>query len=132
MPAGTLTGTIQVHHQEVCVSDGSIDVSEMFAVHDAMRKEYGSMPLLVKSIAEGDSDRAAVITEHVHLMGRLMHVHHQGEDELLWPLVQQQQVGLEPHLHHGQGKGRYGHAQYYDLTPGPFLQPPDGVQDLQQ
>ncbi|MBK9739142.1 MAG: hemerythrin domain-containing protein [Actinobacteria bacterium] len=71
------------------MSDGSIDVSEMFAVHDAMRKEYGSMPLLVKSIAEGDSDRAAVITEHVHLMGRLMHVHHQGEDELLWPLVQQ-------------------------------------------
>jgi iron-sulfur cluster repair protein YtfE (RIC family) len=69
--------------------DALIDVSEMFAVHDAMRKEYGSLPLLVNSIAAGDTERAAVVSDHVALMGRLMWVHHQGEDELLWPLVEQ-------------------------------------------
>jgi iron-sulfur cluster repair protein YtfE (RIC family) len=52
-----------------------------------MRKEYGSMPLLVKSIADGDSERAALVTNHLALMHELMHAHHKGEDVVLWPLV---------------------------------------------
>lgn len=61
--------------------------SEMIAVHDALRREYGSMPLLVKSVADDDAERAGVVADHIALMGTFMALHHDGEDDLLWPLV---------------------------------------------
>lgn len=63
------------------------DVSEMLAVHDALRREYASLPLLVKSIADDDGARADVVATHVLLLGRLTALHHAAEDDLLWPLV---------------------------------------------
>ena len=67
--------------------DAAVDVRDMIAVHDCMRKEYGSLPLLVKSIADGDTARAELVDDHIRLMGVLMDAHHAGEDEVLWPLV---------------------------------------------
>ncbi len=67
----------------------AIDVSEMVAAHDGMRKEYASLPLLVKSVPDGDAARAAVVCDHIALLGLLMQVHHDTEDELLWPLAQE-------------------------------------------
>ena len=67
----------------------STDVSEMIAVHDAMRREYGSLPLFVKSVADGDVERAGVIADHIALMGTFTALHHSGEDALLWPLVRE-------------------------------------------
>lgn len=67
----------------------TVDVREMIAVHDCMRKEYGSLPLLVKSIPEGDSARAELVCDHIRLLGVLMDAHHAGEDEVLWPLVRE-------------------------------------------
>lgn len=66
-----------------------VDVREMYAVHDCMRKEYGSMPLLVKAVADGDTERATIVNDHLRLMYDLMHAHHAGEDEVLWPLVRE-------------------------------------------
>lgn len=71
------------------MSSELIGTSEMIAVHDALRREYGSMPLLVKSVADGDAVRAGVIADHISLMDTFMALHHAGEDELLWPLVQE-------------------------------------------
>jgi len=70
-------------------TDSSIDVSDMIAAHDGMRKEFGSLPLLVKSIPDGDSDRAATVADHIELMTTFMTVHHDCEDELLWPIAQE-------------------------------------------
>lgn len=65
------------------------DVSEMIAAHDAMRREYGSLPLRVKSVADGDAERAGVIADHIALMGAFTKLHHAGEDALLWPVVRE-------------------------------------------
>jgi hemerythrin-like domain-containing protein len=73
----------------VQTDETGVDVREMIAVHDCMRKEYGSLPLLVKSIAEGDAARAGLVADHVRLLGVLMDTHHTGEDEILWPLVRE-------------------------------------------
>jgi Hemerythrin HHE cation binding domain len=69
------------------MSSETADVSEMIAVHDALRREYGSLPLLVKSVPDGDRDRAGVVADHIGLLGTFMALHHAGEDDLLWPLV---------------------------------------------
>jgi hemerythrin-like domain-containing protein len=63
--------------------------SEMIAVHNALRREYGSMPLLVKSVADDDAVRAGVVADHIALMGTFMALHHAGEDDILWPLVRE-------------------------------------------
>lgn len=67
--------------------------SEMIAVHDALRREFGSMPLLVKSVASDDAVRAGVVADHIALMGTFMALHHGGEDALLWPLVRERAPG---------------------------------------
>lgn len=66
-----------------------IDVSEMIAAHDAMRREYGSLPLRVKSVTDGDVERAGVIADHIALMSTFTALHHAGEDALLWPIVRE-------------------------------------------
>jgi hemerythrin-like domain-containing protein len=71
------------------VEELAIDVSEMVAAHDGMRKEYASLPLLVKSVQDADSARAAIVCDHIALLNVLMTVHHDTEDELLWPLAQE-------------------------------------------
>jgi hemerythrin-like domain-containing protein len=66
-----------------------VDVSNMYAAHDTMRKEYASLPLLVKSIPDGDVARAALVADHIALLDRFMRAHHGVEDEVLWPLVKE-------------------------------------------
>jgi hemerythrin-like domain-containing protein len=75
------------------MSSERVGASEMLAVHNALRREYGSMPLLVKSVADGDDLRAGAIADHIALMGTFMALHHEGEDALLWPLVRERAPG---------------------------------------
>lgn len=67
--------------------DHGTDMTEMFAVHDCLRHEFARLPLTVKAVPEGDAARAGVLGRHVLLMTALLHAHHDGEDELVWPLL---------------------------------------------
>lgn len=69
--------------------DHQTDMTEMYAIHDCLRHEFAKLPLTVKAVAEGDSDRAAVVGGHVLLMTAILHAHHDGEDELVWPLLEE-------------------------------------------
>ena len=60
----------------------------MLVVHDSIRRQFGAAPALVRGVAVGDTDRAAVVADHVDLLGALLHHHHAGEDRLLWPVLQ--------------------------------------------
>jgi iron-sulfur cluster repair protein YtfE (RIC family) len=69
--------------------DHQTDMTEMYAVHDGLRHEFAKLPLTVKAVAEGNVDRAAVVGGHVLMMTSMLHAHHEGEDELVWPLLQE-------------------------------------------
>jgi hypothetical protein len=60
----------------------------MVVVHDSIRRQFGAAPALVRGVAVGDAARTAVVADHVHLLGELLHHHHTGEDRLLWPVLQ--------------------------------------------
>jgi len=66
-----------------------IDTSEMFAIHETLRREFASLPLMVKATRVGDVTRAAIVGEHVDLILDILDRHHMGEDELVWPLLEQ-------------------------------------------
>lgn len=64
-----------------------VDTRDMLVVHDAVRREFGRAPALVRDVAVGDEARAAVVADHVELLAGLLHHHHQGEDRLIWPVL---------------------------------------------
>ena len=62
-----------------------IDTREMVVVHTAFRREFEAAPAIVRGVAAGDRARAQRVGDHVQLLLDMLHHHHAGEDELLWP-----------------------------------------------
>ena len=68
--------------------DTATDTRDMLVVHDSIRRQFGAAPSLVRGVPPGDTDRAALVADHLDLLGALLHHHHVGEDRLLWPVLQ--------------------------------------------
>jgi hypothetical protein len=62
------------------------DTTEMASVHRVFRGALDSVPQLVGPAA-GDGERADLVGSYYANVLRLLHVHHEGEDELLTPLL---------------------------------------------
>jgi hemerythrin-like domain-containing protein len=63
------------------------DTFEMVFVHNAYRQQFGALPGLVRDVADGDLDRAAVVVEFFTELTRSLRHHHEAEDDLMWPLL---------------------------------------------
>jgi hypothetical protein len=59
--------------------------TEMKMIHRIFRREFVAMPELVRGVRAGDVARARAVGDGVQLMLLGLHVHHSGEDALLWP-----------------------------------------------
>ncbi len=55
------------------MSAETTDTTEMIAVHDAFRTEFGALPALVAAVPDGGTDRAAVVGGHVMMMTAMLH-----------------------------------------------------------
>ena len=69
--------------------DSRPDVNEMVVIHRVFRRELVAIPQLVRRVHGGDTARARHVTDHVRLILAGLHMHHTGEDEVLWPLLQE-------------------------------------------
>jgi hemerythrin-like domain-containing protein len=61
------------------------DTSDMVIVHRMFRRECALLPKLVAAVAGGDVARARAVARHASEVLDMLHHHHVGEDELLWP-----------------------------------------------
>jgi hemerythrin-like domain-containing protein len=61
------------------------DTSDMVIVHRMFRRECAQIVPLVASVTAGDHARARIVAEHAREVLDMLHHHHVGEDELLWP-----------------------------------------------
>ncbi len=68
------------------------DTSEMAAVHKVFRSSFGSAPDLIGS-AKGDDARRALIADYYANVMCFLEVHHDGEEELLFPLLAERAPG---------------------------------------
>ncbi len=76
------------------------DTRVMPVLHSAFRRELRLAAGLVRGVAGGDTRRAAVVVDHLDLVGRLLHHHHTIEDRMLWPLLLERvPVDLAPIVH---------------------------------
>jgi hemerythrin-like domain-containing protein len=62
-----------------------VDTRDMLLIHRVIRREMGRLPGLIRTAR--DRPRAALIAAHAGEMLDFLHVHHTGEDELLWPVL---------------------------------------------
>ena len=61
----------------------------MYAVHDVFRRALGDAPAQITSVSDGDKERAQRLGDYLGEVLWLLHAHHAGEDELLYPLLEQ-------------------------------------------
>lgn len=62
-----------------------IDVRDMAIVHQAFRRGYAEAARLVRANPAPSPERVTFLSDHIDLAIKLLHVHHEGEDELLYP-----------------------------------------------
>jgi hypothetical protein len=65
------------------------DVSEMLAVHQALRDSLGCAPELVLAVDAADGARVGLITNFYDNVLSFLHVHHDGEEKLIFPLLRE-------------------------------------------
>ncbi|MFD0276387.1 hemerythrin domain-containing protein [Kitasatospora sp. NPDC127111] len=84
---------------------------EMAMIHRIFRRESRLMTTLVAAVPPGDHARAAVLAGawRAYVVG--LHLHHSGEDELLWP-------ALRPHLDGEAERLALMEAQHHALDEG--------------
>jgi hemerythrin-like domain-containing protein len=61
------------------------DTHEMVIIHRVFRREFRLLPDLIGGVRDGDTERAALVGEHLTDVVASLHHHHEGEDDLLWP-----------------------------------------------
>jgi hemerythrin-like domain-containing protein len=65
--------------------DAATDTSDMLAVHQAFRKAFGAAGELVGSVPAEDVFRRDLVGNFFDNVIRFLHVHHNGEEVLIWP-----------------------------------------------
>jgi hypothetical protein len=66
-------------------SEPLADVRDMYMAHIMFRREIGLAPALIRGVAAGDLERAAIVADHLDLILLVLEHHHRSEDEHLWP-----------------------------------------------
>jgi hemerythrin-like domain-containing protein len=80
-------------------ADDRPQIQQMVVIHRVFRREFGLLPGLIRRVTPGDVTRASVVADHAATLLEFVHVHHSGEDELLWPVLLER-VEIEADLIH--------------------------------
>jgi hemerythrin-like domain-containing protein len=62
-----------------------IDVRDMAIVHRTFRKAYDESAQLVRGTPTPPPERVTFLADHIDFAILALHIHHEGEDELLYP-----------------------------------------------
>ena len=80
-----------------------IDVRDIAIVHRTFRTAYGEAARLVRAASEPSPQRVTFLADHIDLSIGILHIHHDGEDELLYPkLIERvpEQAGMTKEVEH--------------------------------
>jgi hemerythrin-like domain-containing protein len=67
---------------------GQVDVTDMYAVHNVFRDTFSVSPELVGQVTADDVDRRALVANFYANVLDFLHVHHDGEEVLVFPLLE--------------------------------------------
>jgi hemerythrin-like domain-containing protein len=92
---------------DALASEKVLNTHDMVVVHRAFRRESRMLGELIAAVPDGDTERAAILGQHVVWYEAGLTNHHQGEDQQLWPLLHQRAsvdaaIVLRMERQHGQ------------------------------
>jgi hypothetical protein len=64
-----------------------VDIRDMLLLHASLSREFRLAPAAVNRVKPGDHKHARYVDEHLGLICDMLHEHHGGEDEILWPVL---------------------------------------------
>lgn len=67
------------------VATKPIDVRDMAIVHQAFRRAYDEAARLVRANPAPPPERVTFLADHIDFSIKMLHIHHEGEDDLLYP-----------------------------------------------
>jgi iron-sulfur cluster repair protein YtfE (RIC family) len=73
----------------VSLTGNTIDVSDMFPVHNTLRDSLAAAPRLVSGVDDDDGERRQLIANFYDNVLAFLHVHHHGEEILVFPLLRE-------------------------------------------
>jgi hemerythrin-like domain-containing protein len=85
------------------------DVSDMYAVHKALIQALDAAPAYVAK-ADLDSERVEAIGSFYENVIEFLHVHHTGEDELIYPVLEERCAESRPELERINDQHKLLHA----------------------
>ncbi len=71
----------------------AIDVTDMYPVHNTLRDSLSAAPRLVGEVSDDDGERRRLITSFYSNVIAFLHVHHHGEEALVFPLLRERCPG---------------------------------------
>jgi hemerythrin-like domain-containing protein len=71
------------------------NTDDMVLVHQALRREFALLPRMIRAVPDGDKARAEIVGAHCEEMLEVLHHHHEGEDEELWPILEARAVSQQ-------------------------------------
>jgi iron-sulfur cluster repair protein YtfE (RIC family) len=72
---------------------GNADLTVMVAAHDAFRRDLGKLATAASQARAWSPDRQAAVRAGWEIFQRQLHVHHRGEDAVVWPLLRGRLAG---------------------------------------
>lgn len=87
MTRGRSPHRLGLHSMDADTTSDRPLVQQMVVIHRVFRREFGLLPALIRGVAPDDLERAKDVADHATGLLRFVHVHHSGEDELLWPVL---------------------------------------------
>ena len=79
---------------QAAAPEGPIDLSAMFVMHRAFRRDLDAFAGVVPTVAVGDRARWARVARRFDFFATVLHKHHSGEDRGMWPLLAER--GADP------------------------------------
>jgi hemerythrin-like domain-containing protein len=80
---------LETEEPPVSLTDNTIDVSDMFPVHNTLRDTLAAAPRLVSEVDDEDRGRRDLIANFYDNVLAFLHVHHHGEEILVFPLLRE-------------------------------------------
>ncbi|MFJ4845507.1 hemerythrin domain-containing protein [Streptomyces sp. NPDC088733] len=103
------------------VNEPMADVRDMYMAHTMLRREFRLLPQLVRDVTPGDAERADVVGAHAEQVCLILHLHHEGEDLLLWPRLLERAgdkaTAIVPAMEEQHHAIERGHAEVAGLLP---------------
>ena len=93
------------------------NIQEMYVVHRVFRREFAMLPRLVRQVRDGDTTRAELVGAHLQLILDGLHMHHTGEDDVLWPLLLERAAPSSELVHTMQAQHDRVDAQVERISP---------------